>query len=101
MNAFILKKPVVTEKSYRLQMTSNEYTFEVERAATKGQIKEAVETMFNVKVLSVHTVTVAGKNKRTGRKRTTVRRPDRKKAIVRLAKDQKIELFDMGEVKAE
>ena len=97
MNAFILKAPHITEKSYRLATTRNEYTFIVDRTATKGQIKEAAESTFGVKVLTVHTTMVSGKNKRTGKRRTGVRQPDKKKAIIRLPEGQQISLFDMQE----
>lgn len=100
MNAFILKAPHITEKSYRLVATRNEYTFIVERTATKGQIKEAVENTFGVKVTAVRTTMVSGKNKRTGKRRTGVRQPDKKKAIVRLPEGQKIALFDIDVPKA-
>lgn len=95
MNPFILRAPHLTEKSYRLIQVRNEYTFIVDRSATKGQIKEAVESTFGVKVLSVHTTMISGKNKRTGKRRTGVRQPDKKKAIVALPKEQKISLFDI------
>lgn len=95
MNPFALKAPHITEKSYRLIESQNAYTFIVDRGATKGQIKDAVEKTFGVKVLSVNTTTVAGKGKRTGKKRMSVVQPDKKKAIVKLAKEQKIALFDI------
>lgn len=96
MNPFVLKAPRITEKTYRLISQRNEYTFDVDLHATKGQIKEAVEKTFNVKVISVHTTVVSGKNKRTGSKRLTVKQPDKKKAIVRLPKEEKISLFDVA-----
>jgi large subunit ribosomal protein L23 len=95
MNLFVLKTPHITEKTYRLINTRNAYTFIVDRNATKGQVKEAVETTFGVKVLSVQTTTVAGKGKRTGKKRMVYVQPDKKKAIVRLPEGQKISLFDI------
>src|SRR6185369_15458575 len=101
MNAFILKTPHITEKTYRLIQERNEYTFIVDRTATKGQIKEAVETTFGVKALSVHTTMVSGKNKRTGKRRTGVRQQDKKKAIIRLPEGQKISLFDIQQAPAE
>lgn len=95
MNPFILKRPVITEKTYQLVQTQNAYTFEVERGATKGQIRETIESTFGVKVLKIQTTTTAGKIKKTGKRRTAVRQPDKKKAIVTLPKDQKIALFDI------
>src|SRR5258708_4241191 len=101
MNAFILKAPHITEKTYRLVQARNEYTFIVAHNATKGQIKEAIEETFNVKVLSVHTTMVSGKTKRTGKRRTGVVQPDKKKSIVRLAEGNKISLFDIQQAPAE
>ena len=87
----IIRRPLVTEKATRLQEKANQYVFEVDPAAAKLQIKRAVETRFSVHVLEVRTITLPGKVKRLGR--FSGRRPDRKKAIVTLAKDEKIELF--------
>lgn len=95
MNQFILKKPIITEKSYALAQNRNAYTFEVALHATKGQIREAIESTFKVNVTAVRTTRVAGKIVRTGAKRQELRMPDRKKAIVSLKKDQKIALFDI------
>ena len=101
MDLYILKRPVITEKSYRLVKTQNAYTFEVSLESTKGQVKEVVEKTFNVKVLDVHTTVTAGKVKTKGKKRLKVRQPDQKKAIVKLAPGQTIELFEVeGEQKA-
>ncbi len=94
MNTFILKKPLITEKTYALA-ADKVYTFEVEMLATKGQIKEAVEQTFGVKVLSVQTSKVAGKVKRTGKKRVKNVTTGRKKAMVRIPKDQTIEVFEI------
>lgn len=94
MNPFIIKKPVFTEKSMRL-LSEHKYTFEVEPKATKGQIKEAVEQLFTVKVLSIQTVTLKGKTKRAGRRRMQVQTAARKKAIVTIPENQNIEVFDI------
>ncbi len=101
MNLFVLKTPHITEKSYKLVATRNAYTFIVDRNATKGQIKEAVEKTFGVKVLSVQTTMVAGKSKRSGSKRLSYVQPDKKKAIVTLPKEQKIALFEVEAEKKE
>ena len=89
----IIKKPVLTEKSYDA-MAEKKYTFEVAVDAGKTEIKMAVEQAFEgVKVESVNTMRVKGKVKRQGR--TQGRRPERKKAIVTLKKDSKgIEFFE-------
>ena len=88
----VILKPVVTEKSMGV-MADKKYTFYVHPDATKGQIKEAVEKMFEgTKVEKVNTVTVPGKLKRRGR--TQGYTAKRKKAIVTLTEESKdIEIF--------
>ena len=75
----IIVKPIVTEKS-NSGLEVGKYTFKVAKKATKVQIAKAVETLFNVKVLDVNTMTVKGKEKRMGAH--SGMRPDWKKAIV-------------------
>ena len=88
----IIKKPVLTEKSYD-QFASKTYTFEVDKNANKIEIKSAVEEAFGVKVDSVHTVNSDGKKRRQGAK--VGRTASSKKAYVKLTKDSKgIEFFD-------
>ena len=94
MNPFILKKPVITEKTYKLA-SDKVYTFEVAPKATKGQIREAVEDTFGVTVLAVQTVMIHGKIKRTGKKRVATQGSPKKKAMVRIKPDQSIELFEI------
>ena len=88
----ILKKPLITEKGTHLQEELNQYSFEVDPNANKIQIKKAVEARFDVTVTKVRTLKIPGKMKTLGR--FTGRRPDRKKAIVTLAKDDKIEYVE-------
>ena len=88
----VIKRPVVTEKITALREAHNRYSFEVAPWANKLQIKRAVEALFKVKVTGVTTMNIRGKVKRLGR--NTGRRPDWKKAIVTLAKDNKIELIE-------
>ena len=77
----LIKRPLITEKS-QTGLEANQYTFEVLPSATKVQIKQAVESMFSVSVVSVNTMNRLGKNKVVrGRKG---QRQDTKKAIVRL-----------------
>ena len=89
----IIKKPVLTEKSYDA-MTDKKYTFEVAIGANKTEIKGAIEAIFDgVKVESVNTMRTQGKIKRQGR--TQGRTPEVKKAIITLKKDSKgIEFFE-------
>jgi len=90
----VIRAPVVTEKSDRARETENAYTFEVDRRATKLEIKAAVKQFFNVDVVDVRTAVVRGKNKRVGR--NIGRRPNWKKAVVVLKEGQAIDLFDLG-----
>ena len=62
----IIKEPIITEKSMQLKEQYNKYTFKVAPNANKIEIKNAVEALFNVKVLSVNTINVLPKNKRVG-----------------------------------
>ena len=88
----IIKKPILSEKSYD-GISDKKYTFEVDKNATKTQIKAAVEEIFKVKVAKVKASTYDGKIKRMGR--TSGRTPAYKKAIVTLTSDSKsIEFFD-------
>ena len=75
----IIIKPIITEKS-NSDIEQGKYTFKVAKKATKIQIADSVQKLFDVKVLKVNTITVKGKEKRVGA--NTGRRPDWKKAIV-------------------
>ena len=75
----IVIKPIVTEKS-NMNLEEGKYTFKVAKKATKIQIANAVEKLFNVKVLKVNTMNVQGKNKRVGYHQGKT--SDWKKAIV-------------------
>ena len=85
----LLLKPVVTEKS-TLGVENNQVTFKVALNATKPDIKEAVETIFGVKVNAVNTLRQQGKVKRF--RGVTGKRPDYKKAIVTLAEGETIDI---------
>lgn len=87
----ILIRPIVTEKSTAL-MEQGKYTFRVPLAATKIQIRQAVEQIFKVKVQAVNTMRYEGKLKRMGR--TQGRRSNWKKAVVTLKPGEAIELFE-------
>jgi large subunit ribosomal protein L23 len=91
MNSYdILRRPVITEKSTMLGELG-QYVFEVARDANKIQIKQAVEEIFKVNVVSVNTINVPGKERRMGK--TKGFSSPKKKAIVTLRPGQKIELF--------
>lgn len=87
----VLRKPMVTEKSTSL-LQDNKYTFEVDLKANKTEIKQAVESIFKVKVEKVNTMHIKGKLKRV--RQVPGRTPNRKKAIVTLRKGDKIEVFE-------
>lgn len=85
----IIKAPVITEKS-AMEAENKLYAFYVEPKANKTEIKIAIEKLFNVKVEEIRTINVHPRKKRVGRHTGLTNR--KKKAIVRLAKDQTINL---------
>lgn len=87
----IILKPIITEDSIE-RLADGKYTFKVAKDATKVEIAKAVETLFDVKVSKVNTISVKGKEKRMGR--YVGFRPDWKKAIVTVEGDKTIEFFD-------
>ncbi len=89
----ILLRPVISEKSYAL-MDENTYVFIVDPRASKIEIRGAVEKAFGVRVASVNTMVRKGKRKRQRRLATYGKRPDTKRAIVRLVGNDRIELFE-------
>ncbi|MBE9041607.1 50S ribosomal protein L23 [Oscillatoriales cyanobacterium LEGE 11467] len=88
--ADLIRRPIVTEKA-TLLMENNQYTFEVDRKATKPEIKAAIEALFDVKVLKVNTLIQPRKKRRVGR--FTGYKPQYKRAFVKLAPDDSIALF--------
>ena len=94
MNAYdIIRKPIITEQSMA-DVADKKYVFEVALAASKTEIKAAVEAIFGVKVAKVNTLIVNGKVKRTGAY-PAGKRADIKKAVVTLTADSKtIEFFE-------
>jgi large subunit ribosomal protein L23 len=90
----IIKRPLITEKTMLLTQ-EGKYTFIVDVKATKAQVKKAIGDFFEVKVLKVWLSKVTGKSKRTGRlRRHWTKKPDFKKAIVKLSQGEKIDLFE-------
>ena len=85
-------RPVITEKSSAAYQERGEYAFEVHPDATKPQIRNAIEQLFGVKVTGVWTSNQRGKDKRMGR--TSGRRPNWKKAIVKLREGDSIAVFE-------
>jgi len=92
MKGMVLVGPVITEKTARLAQDS-QYVFAVDPDATKVDVRGAVERFFKVKVVAVRMLNVKGKLKSRGLGRSVrwIRRPDVKRAVVRLAKGQTID----------
>ena len=91
----IIKRPLVlTEKGNALRETHNQYLFEVARTANKAQIRDAIETLFSVKVEKVRTLIMRGRMRRMGRGREKTQ--NWKKAIVSLKSGETIDFFEGG-----
>ena len=89
----IILGPVVSEKSYGL-MDQNTYTFYVHPSASKPEIRDAIVSIFEVKVLKVNTLNRPGKKVRARKVNKDGKKPDTKRAIVTLAEGERIELFE-------
>jgi large subunit ribosomal protein L23 len=89
----VIIRPVVSEKSYAL-LDANTYTFVVHPDANKIEIRQAVETVFGVKVAKVNTLNRSGKRRRNRRAFTFGKRPDTKRALITLVEGDRIDLFE-------
>ncbi|MEJ7765486.1 MAG: 50S ribosomal protein L23 [Acidimicrobiales bacterium] len=89
----VIIRPIVSEKSYGL-LDHGVYTFVVAPDANKIEVRQAVEAIFNVKVVKVNTLNRKGKRKLNRRSRTFGKRPDVKRAVVTLAEGQTIDVFE-------
>ena len=89
----VIIRPIVSEKSYAAY-DENVYTFVVASDANKIEIRQAVESIFNVRVTNVNTLNRKGKRKRNRRQPTFGQRSDTKRAIVTLHPDDRIDLFE-------
>lgn len=93
----VIRRPVVTEKATILQDEHNQYVFEIAPNANKLQVKEAIELIFGIakdNILNVRTMTMPAKRARRGRK-YYLRTRQWKKAVITLASNSKIELFNV------
>ncbi|MBU4485316.1 MAG: 50S ribosomal protein L23 [Candidatus Delongbacteria bacterium] len=90
----ILKRPLITEKTSRLQEKNNQYTFLVDVHANKIEIKKEIESRFRVSVKEINTVNYEGRKARVGR--FFGKKSDFKKAIVTLAKGDKLDIYDQA-----
>lgn len=91
----VILGPHVSEKSTLLDEDNNQYTFKVATDATKPEIRQAVESIFNVIVVDLQVLNVKGKTKRNARGKIR-RRPGWKKAYVRLEAGHEIDFADIG-----
>ena len=93
MNQYdVILRPIVTEKSSLMKDGGNQYVFEVARTANKIEIAKAVELLFKVKVVSVRVMNIEGKKRRLGK--FSGKRPDWRKAVVKLNPKDKISFFE-------
>jgi large subunit ribosomal protein L23 len=91
----ILRRPLVTEKSNYQSGKLNQYSFEIAENATRTMVKDAVEQLWDVKVVSVNIINAPAKRGRRARsRRLLVRRPGYKKAIITLAAGQTLSMFE-------
>jgi large subunit ribosomal protein L23 len=90
----VLIRPVVSEKAYGL-LDSNTYTFVVAPGASKPEIRDAVEALFDVSVVKVNTLNRQGKRRRNRRNGVWGQRSSQKRALVTLAEGDSIELFEV------
>ena len=88
----IIIRPLITEKTSIQKELNNQLSFEVDRRANRIEIKQAIESIFNVRVATVKTMQVTGKTKQRGR--ITGKRRDWKKAIVKLMPGERIDFFE-------
>jgi large subunit ribosomal protein L23 len=91
----VIRRPIITEKTNYLSTSLNQYVFEVDYRATKTMIKEAIETIFDVKVNRVNVMIVPAKQSRSMQNRQMRTRTNAyKKAIVTLAEGERIPIFE-------
>ncbi len=91
----VLRRPLITEKTNYLNSDLRQYVFEVSRDATKGMVKDAVENIFNVKVLRVNVINMPAKQKKNLRnRRMVIRHSGYRKAIITLAPGDTIPVFE-------
>jgi len=88
----IIIRPLITEKTSIQKELNNQLSFEVDRRANRIEIKQAIESIFNVRVAAVKTMQVTGKTKQRGR--IIGKRRDWKKAIVKLLPGERIDFFE-------
>ena len=88
----VIKKPLITEKATLQKEKNNQICLKVDRRANKVEIRQAVEKLFKTQVLEVRTLNFLGKKRRVGK--SMGKKPDWKKAVVKLAPGKSIEFFE-------
>lgn len=96
MNPYVIKKPIITEKSIGLANSQNTYTFLVDKNASKNQICSAIKEMYQVDIIKIRTIKAYTGKKKTGKKRLLTKDGLIKKAMITLKSGQSIDLFDLG-----
>jgi len=91
----IILKPIITEKSLAAQQSLDKYAFWVDSNVTKNQIEASFKAVFGIKPLLINTIILKGKNKTNWKTRQTIKKSDRKKAIITVPKGTKIELLKL------
>jgi large subunit ribosomal protein L23 len=89
-------KPIITEKALALQQTQDKYAFWVGCSATKHQIEASFKAVFGIKPLAINTVILKGQLKTNWKSRKSALKSDRKKAIITVPKNTKIELLKLN-----
>jgi large subunit ribosomal protein L23 len=92
----VIKYPIITEKTQYMAAAQNKYVFEVDRRANKAQVKQAVEAVYDVRVVKVNVMNMPAKASRRWGRRRIVRRAAWKKAVVTLAEGEKLPMFEGG-----
>jgi large subunit ribosomal protein L23 len=91
----VLRRPLVTEKTSYQSGKLNQYSFIVANNATRSQVKDAIETLYDVSVVRVNVINVPAKRGRRLRsRRLLVRKAAYKKAVITLAEGQRLEIFE-------
>ena len=90
----VILAPVISEKSINIT-AANKYTFYVAKTASKKEIAKAVGKKFNVDVLDVKVINIRGKKVRFGKNRIAGKRKDKRKAVVTIRAEQRIDIFDL------
>ena len=95
IDAYVITKPVITEKTLKLASENNIYTFQVALSTSKPQIASVIEHIYNVKVVRVRTIINQARAKKTGRKRLVKSGTKLKKALITLKAGDVIDIFDI------